>query len=236
MSDLLRVYVVDDEGPAVRRLARMVDERPGARVCETTTNPAEVIDRCRELMPDVLLIDIEMPGLDGVSLARDLRRLPDAPAVVFVTAFEQYAVDAFDLAAADYLVKPVRAERLARALERARLRPRQAGSALSSRIGDRVVSIPIAEVRALVAEDKYTTVHYPAGPALVEESLVQLERRYPAQFLRVHRKALVARRFLRGLHRDAGGCERVELDGVDYCPPVSRRQLPIVRKHLRAES
>lgn len=236
MSEALRVFVIDDESPAVRRLERLVEARPDAMVCGSATDPEQALADCRELVPDVVLADVEMPGLDGVTLAARLRRLPMPPAIVFVTAFEQYAVDAFDLAVVDYLVKPVRPERLARALERARVHPREENARLQSRVGERVVSIPLAEVRALVAEDKYTTVYHPEGAALVEDSLVRLEKRFPGQFLRIHRKALIATRYLRGLHRDAEGAERVELAGIEYCPPVSRRNLSRVRKYLRHDS
>lgn len=236
VSEALRIYIIDDEHPAVRRLERLVDARPDAAVCGSATDPDHALAQCRELVPDVVLADVEMPGLDGMALAESLRRLPVPPAIVFVTAFEGYAVGAFELAAVDYLVKPVRPERLARALERARVHPRIDHARLQSRMGERVISIPLAEVRALVAEDKYTTVHYPEGPALVEDSLVRIERRFPGQFLRIHRKALVATRYLRGLHRDPEGSERVELAGIEYCPPVSRRNLPVVRKHLRQQT
>jgi two-component system response regulator AlgR len=227
-----RVLVVDDEPPAVERLVRLLDELAAAELCASTTDPAVAADLCAEQQPDVVLLDVEMPVIDGVEVARRLRRLSPPPAVIFVTAFEHYAVDAFEVAAVDYLVKPVRSDRLARALERARNRPLGRGVTLRTRLGDRLLSIPLAEVRALVAEDKYTVVHFDRGEALVDDSLVSLEQRFPGQFIRVHRKALVARRFLRGLFRDEQGQERVELDGSDCKPPVSRRNLPTVRQLL----
>ncbi|MFW5927391.1 MAG: LytR/AlgR family response regulator transcription factor, partial [Wenzhouxiangella sp.] len=161
MSDRLRVYVIDDERPAIQRLERLVAARGDATVCGSETDPERALAQCRDLAPDVVLADIEMPGIDGVTLAASLKRLPLPPAIVFVTAFERYAVDAFELAATDYLVKPVRPERLGRALERARVHPRQDKPRLRSRVGERIISVPVDEVRALVAEDKYTTVHYP---------------------------------------------------------------------------
>lgn len=234
MSARQRVLIVDDEPPATRRLERMVAERTPAFVCGVENDPERVIERCKELQPDVVLLDVEMPGTNGLDLAGHLKQMAMPPAVVFITAFEQYAVDAFDVAAVDYLVKPVRPERLVRALERARLRRPGSGAVLSSRLGDRTITVPIEDVRALVAEDKYTVVHYSDGMALVEDSLVSLEERFSELFVRVHRKALVGRRFLIGLHRDAEGRERVDIKGTDYCPPVSRRNLPSVRKLLRS--
>jgi len=231
-----RVLIVDDEAPAIERLERLLGQQDNAEVCGTVSRAGDVVERCRELAPDVVLLDVEMPGLDGLDIARELRRLQPTPAVIFVTAFEQYAVEAFELAAVDYLVKPVRGDRLERALERARTRPLQPGATLRSRLGERVLSIRVADIRALVAEDKYTVVHFDQGEALVEDSLVMLEQRFGPQFIRIHRKALVARRFLRGLFRDEQGQERVELAGSACCPPVSRRNLPLVRQVLDGHS
>lgn len=231
VSDM-RALVVDDERPAADRLLRLIDDQPSVESCGVVMQADEVLDRCRELMPDVVLLDVEMPGMDGVEVARRLRALVPPPAVIFVTAFEQYAVEAFELAAVDYLVKPVRADRLARALERARNRPIDPGATLRTRLGDRVLSIPVVDIRALVAEDKYTVVHFDKGEALIDDSLVSLEQRFERQFIRIHRKALVARRYLRGLFRDEQGQERVELAGSDCHPPISRRNLALVRQVL----
>jgi|SRR5699024_2382608 len=228
----MRALVVDDEQPAADRLARLLEAQADVAVCATTNRADQVLDRCHELLPDVVFLDVEMPGLNGIEVARRLGRLESPPAIVFVTAFEQYAVDAFELAAVDYLVKPIRPERLARALDRARHRPVDPAAVVRTRLGDRVLTIPVVDIRALVAEDKYTVVHFDTGEALVEDSLVSLERRYARQFVRIHRKALVARRYLRGLFRDEQGQERVELDGSDCCPPVSRRNLAQVRQIL----
>ena len=237
MNTPQRVLIVDDEVPAIRRLERLVADQDRAVVCGVENDPERVIERCRQLRPDVVLLDVEMPGMDGLDLAGHIRQMDTSPAVVFITAFEQYAVDAFDLAAVDYLVKPVRPERLARALERVRRRRVVTGAdaILSSRIGDRTITMSVDDVRALVAEDKYTVVHYSEGVALVEDSLVSLEERFSEFFVRVHRKALVGRRFLSGLHRDVDGQERVDIKGTDYCPPVSRRNLPAVRRLLRTK-
>ena len=231
MSDM-RALIVDDERPAADRLSRLLEQLPAVQICGIVTQAEQVEERCSELLPDVVLLDVEMPGLDGVELARRLRKLESAPALIFVTAFEQYAVDAFELAAVDYLVKPVRTDRLARALERARNRPIDPEATLRTRLGDRIFSIPVVDVRALIAEDKYTVVHFGTGEALVDDSLVTLEQRFSQQFIRIHRKALVARRYLRGLFRDEQGQERVELEGSDCRPPVSRRNLALVRQVL----
>ncbi len=226
----LNVLIVDDEAPAIERLARLIEAEHGARVCGQVSDATAVEGACKTARPDVVLLDVEMPGLDGIELARRLRLLEPSPALIFVTAYENYAVEAFELAAVDYLVKPVRSERLSRALKRARSRPPGSNQMLRTRLGDRLLSIPLAEIRALIAEDKYTVVHFNEGEALIDDSLVSLEQRFPRHFIRVHRKALVARRYVRGLVRDSRGQERVDLDGCELRPPVSRRRLAQVRK------
>lgn len=236
MTAPLGIYLVDDEMPAIRRLERLLIELDGCCLVGSATSPDQALAECAELPVDVVFLDVEMPGLDGVELARRLGVMNPAPVVVFVTAFEQYAVDAFDVAAVDYLVKPVRRERLVQALERARLACRQRGPepVLTARLGERIMNIRLSQVRVLMAEDKYTVVHHVGGTALIEESLVSLEQRFARELLRVHRNALVARRFLRALRRDAGGLDRVEVDDADCQPEVSRRQLPLVRRALKA--
>jgi len=239
----LRVLLVDDEAPARDRLARLLQRCENAELIGQCEDGGDLLALCQTLKPDLLLLDVEMPGQDGLSLARDLRahynRSSDpAPAIVFVTAFERYAVEAFDVRAADYLVKPVRQERLEAALTRVRDRISEIKDEpiLVARLAERITRIPLGEIRALIAEDKYVSVHYLGGVALVEDSLVQLEQRFGQQFLRIHRNALVARLFLRALFRDEGGSERVEIDDVDVQPEVSRRNLPEVRRVLRGLS
>jgi two-component system response regulator AlgR len=236
VSGSLRVLVVDDEEPAVRRLERLLEARSDAKCVGSVHNADQAIKACNTLRPDLVLMDVEMPGIDGVEAARRLQSLPHPPAVIFVTAFERYAVEAFDLQAVDYLVKPVRAERLAQALARAASTMpsnwRQP-STLSARIGERLLAIPVADIRLLQAEDKYTCVHYLGGEALIEDSLLSLEERFGDRFLRVHRAALVSRPHLRALFRDEAGHERAEIDDCPICPEVSRRNLAAVRQAIK---
>ncbi|TVS13770.1 MAG: DNA-binding response regulator [Wenzhouxiangella sp.] len=231
----MRVLVVDDEAPAVRRLQRLLQDHPLAEFAGSASHAGEALEACLSLHPDVVLLDVEMPGMDGVSAARRMLRLDQPPQIVFVTAFEQYAVDAFDLHALDYLVKPVRAERLDKALRRAaatRQRGRGRRITLSARLGERLLAIPLDEVRVLLAEDKYTCVHYVGGEALIEDSLMSLEERFGEHFVRVHRAALVSRQHLRALVRDPDGHERVEVEGCRVRPEVSRRNLATIRRLL----
>lgn len=229
----LRAFLADDEPPAVRRLSDLLADCEGVVVAGTANRADQVMDRCRELHPDVAFLDVEMPGLSGVRLARQLRELEPRPAVVFVTAYEDYAVDAFELAVVDYLVKPVRAERLDRALERVRRQLDAMPRCLPVRVGERLLSIPLENIRLLQAEDKYTCVYHLEGEALVDDSLVRLEERFGDRFVRVHRNALVSRAHIRGLFRGNDGCERVEIRDLDIHPEVSRRNRAAVRRLIR---
>ena len=237
MRDRLSVVVVDDETPAVRRLGRLLDQSPWARCVGQASNAAAALEVCRQQHPDLVLLDVEMPGMDGVEAARRLRTLDPVPLIIFVTAFERYAVDAFDVQALDYLVKPVRAERLEQALLRAArardLGPRRAAT-LAARLGERLIAIPLDDIRVLVSEDKYTCVHYLGGQALIEDSLLSLEERFPDRFVRVHRAALVARTYLRAIYTDENGQERVEVEQCAVSPEVSRRNLAAVRRLLKS--
>jgi two-component system response regulator AlgR len=192
----------------------------------------------------VLLLDIQMPGMGGLEVARHLAALPTAPAVVFVTAHDRHAVEAFELNALDYLMKPVRAARLAAALRKAaasgpapaeRL-ARAAGGAreyFSVAERNRIALVPVRDVLYCKAELKYVTLHTQAREHLIEESLVTLEKEFAERFVRVHRNCLVARGAIRGFERAAGPEEDahwvVVLEGVAERLPVSRRQWPVVK-------
>ncbi|MDT8438000.1 MAG: LytTR family DNA-binding domain-containing protein [Wenzhouxiangellaceae bacterium] len=227
---VLDVFIVDDEPPAVERLSELVASLPGRRVVGCESRADRVLERCRALRPDVVLLDIEMPGQGGLALARDLAQLQPAPAIVFVTAHDEFALEAFGVAARDYLVKPVRRERLADSLVRLEPEPDPAHDIMiGGRIGERRVRIPLAEVRAFTAEDKCTLVHAVGRTALVDEPLKTLEARLGEQFLRVHRNALVSRAHVRALYTDNADAAHVELDGCALRPEVSRRNRSAVR-------
>ena len=233
---MLRVLIVDDEPPARRRLARLLDELPGCEVAGEAGNGSEALELLDELAPVVLLLDISMPGLDGMQLAKRLQRMEHPPGVVFCTAHPDQALRAFDRDAVDYLVKPVRRERLRNALDKAARYVGVDADApvyLRSTVGGRETLIPVEEVLCLVAEDKYTTVTHAEGRSVINNSLVELEERFPERFVRVHRNALVATERVRGLERVPGGGHRVLLDGTEEKPEVSRRQVAALRKLIR---
>jgi two-component system response regulator AlgR len=235
---MLKILIVDDEAPARRRLARMVERAEGCEVAGEAESAAAALSAMEQLPIDVLLLDISMPGLDGMSLAQRLARQDNPPAVVFCTAWPDQALDAFECDAVDYLVKPVRQERLQAALAKvARIRGSEDSAGpdafLRSTVGGRTLLVPMAEVICLLAEDKYTTVFHSGGESVINNSLVELEDRFGDRLLRVHRNALVALERIRGLEVPNAGSARLVLDGCDAQPEVSRRHLPAVRKILK---
>ena len=210
-------------------------------------NGLEVIERLPGSGAQVLLLDIQMPGMGGIELARHLGGLESAPAIVFVTAHDRHAVEAFELNALDYLMKPVRADRLAAALKKAvaagpAQRENLARAASSAREffsvaeRNRIVLVPVAEVLFLKAELKYVTLRTQMGEHLIEEPLIAIEREFAERFVRVHRNCLVARAAIRGFERAEGGDDEahwnVVLEGLAERLPVSRRQWPAVKSVL----
>jgi len=234
---MLKILIIDDELPARSRLRRLLGELPDCRVVGEAGSGDEALEQIDLLGPDALLLDISMPGLDGMSLARLLKLQKPSPAVIFCTAWPDRALDAFDCDAVDYLLKPVRLERLREALEKAqRLASVEGGGSgefLYSTVGGKTELIDVAEVACLLAEDKYTTVVHQGGSSVVNNTLVELEEKHPDRFMRVHRSALVASARIRGLDKVEGGANRVILEGCDERPLVSRRQLPLVRRVIK---
>lgn len=242
----LRVVIVDDEAPARRRMRDLLADCAGtldiAVVGEAATGRT-ALDLLDSESADVVLLDIRMPGMDGIELAQHLRRLAPAPAIVFTTAYDEYAVRAFDVHAVDYLLKPIRAARLREALVRAcnaRAIPQEALDAarsrprafLSAQERGKVNLIPIDDIVYFRAELKYVTAHTAERDYLLEESLTRLEQEYGERYVRVHRSCLVARAAIRGFERDADAGESrwwAVLKGSAERIPVSRRQQHIVR-------
>lgn len=244
---MLRVFIADDEAPARERLKELLADLAAevpTELAGEAANGLETIERLPASGAQVLLLDIEMPGMRGLEVARHLAGLESAPGVVFVTAHDRHAVEAFELNALDYLMKPVRAERLAAALkkagsagppapERLAQAATQAREYLSVTERHRIVLVPVRDIVYLRAEMKYVTLRTRAGEHLIEEPLVALEREFARVFVRVHRNCLVARDAVRGFERALGGEDEphwnVVLDGVAERLPVSRRQWAEVR-------
>jgi len=252
----LRVLIVDDEELARLRLRGLVNDnpQPRAEVVGEAGNAAQaLVCLAGERGCDVVLLDIQMPGRDGMQLAAELRAMAQPPAVVFVTAHAEHALRAFELEAVDYLTKPVKRERLRAALQRVAQRlnrppaaataePEEAPVIIVSDRG-RIVRVPVAEVLYLKAELKYVTLRTAAHTHVLDDSLADLEDRLGERFLRVHRNALVARHAVRALERravagegddDSGEVWAVRIAPVDEWLAVSRRQVAAVREALVA--
>jgi two-component system response regulator AlgR len=253
MTQPLRVLLVDDEELARMRLRALLGEcaDPKASVVGEAANVAQALVWLATQACDVVLLDIHMPGRDGTQLAAELRAQGGAPAIVFVTAHAEHALQAFDLDAVDYLTKPVRRERLHAALQRVAQRlalapavapPAQSPPVIVVSDRGRVVRVPVAEVLYLKAELKYVTLRTADHTYVLDDSLSELHARLGERFLRVHRNALVARNAVRALERrvvagagdDEGGWA-VRMAPVDEWLAVSRRQVAAVREALVAQ-
>ena len=244
MNGPLQVLVVDDEPLARARLRTLLGDcaGPAAAVAAEAANAAQAMEQLRRQHFDAALLDIHMPGADGLALAQAIRTLAEPPAVVFVTAYAEHALTAFELEALDYLTKPVRLERLETALARVekarqgRGAPESEQEVLVIQDRGRTERVPVTEVLYFKAELKYITVRTATRSYILDGSLSDLEERHGAQFLRVHRNALVSRRAVRALekHYDAEEGEgwAVRLNGVEESLSVSRRQLSAVREAL----
>jgi len=235
---MLKILIIDDEAPARNRLRRMLADLPEVNVTAEAATAQEALRLIPLKEPDVLLLDISMPGLDGMELAQMLQQKGSAPAIIFCTAWSDQAVEAFECDAVDYLVKPVRVERLELALDKARRfiatpDSGQQGSFLRSTLGSKVRLLPMAEVIYLSAEDKYTTVVHQNGKMVINQSLLDLENEYADILVRVHRGALVMKKCIRGLEKASDGRHFLLLDGCEDRPQVSRRNLPAIRKLIR---
>ena len=242
----MRVLIVDDEPPARERLRSMVAEAGEYEVAGEAGHGEQAIDLVDKLTPDIVLLDVRMPGIDGLEVARHLAALPEPPAVIFTTAFDEYALQAFDSEAVAYLLKPIRAEKLRAALAKAaRLtRPQLQQVAAAARepthrlhIGvrgrDGLKLIPIEEVFYFHADQKYTTVKHLKGEDLIEDSLKTLEEEFSASFVRIHRNAVVNTRYLERIARDASGQHFVHLRGLPDALEVSRRMAGDLKDRFR---
>jgi len=240
------VLIVDDEPPARERLQLLLEEIPQWRVVGSCGTGAETIDLVERLEPSAVLLDIRMPGMSGIETARHLAAMAAPPAVVFTTAYDEYAMEAFDAQAVGYLLKPVRAERLRRALEQAaRLSSAQLRAVaqtssdsatrrhIAARLGDQLRIIPVADIVLFRADQKYVSVVHGNGEDLIDESLRDLAEEFAASFVRVHRSVLVNTAHIDSLDRDAHGKYAIRLRGRDELLPVSRRQVGDVKRYLR---
>ena len=243
----LKILVVDDEPPARDRLVHLLAELAGYEVVGQGGSGLEALELVTTLAPDVVLLDIRMPGMSGIEAARHLLTMPEPPAVIFTTAYDEYALEAFDSQAVGYLLKPVRRQRLERALaqaariSRGQLQQLATGELLESRrqnisvrIRDEFRLIPVRDILFFRAEQKYVTVCHRSGQDLIDESLKALGEEFEDDFVRVHRSYLVAVNCIKSLEKDGEGRPVLRVHDRDDLIPVSRRQLAELKRRLRS--
>jgi two-component system response regulator AlgR len=246
----VKILIVDDEQPARDRLRQILEDEPGYDVVGEAGNGEEALQRAAELRPDVVLLDIRMPGMEGIEAARHLNAMDPAPAVVFTTAYDEYAIDAFEARAIGYVLKPVRRARLTGALEHAR---RFASSALAEAAAEANLDarrkhvcayahgelklIPVDEISVFRADQKYVSVDHDNGQDLIDDSLKSLEGEFGDRFVRIHRSALIAVDRIDRLEKNTEGKTRVvlregsQVDNIELI--ISRRHVAEVKRRLK---
>ena len=243
---MLKILIVDDEPLARERIAELISETGIDCTVQQAENGLVAVTQVEKDRPDILLLDIRMPVMDGLEVAQHLAALEDPPAIVFTTAYQDHALEAFDMHAIDYLLKPVRLERLRDALERASIlqqstlralrKQDQTGRGrthLSAHYKGELILIPVDQIRYLQADQKYVVAGWPEGEQLIDETLVNLEEELAEYFIRIHRNCLVAIRYIDGLKKSDDGIYSVSLKGADKTLQISRRNLGTIRKTLK---
>jgi two-component system, LytTR family, response regulator AlgR len=242
----MRVLIVDDEKLARDRLRELLNDIGGYAAVGEAMNGAEAVEKASELNPDVVLMDIRMPGMDGLEAAMHMMGMENPPSVIFTTAYDQHALDAFEVNAVDYLLKPIRKDRLANALTKARKltlkqardiheargEP-QARTHISVHLRGNIRLVPVQDIIYFLADSKYVAVRTATEEHLIEDSLVNLEKEFADRFLRVHRNALAATSFIKGIEKSPGGTWQVAFKSMDKKLDVSRRHTAEVRRWAR---
>ena len=241
----MKILIADDEKPARDRLSRMLESLSAYQVVGEAANGSEALRKTESCQPDIVLMDIRMPGMDGIQAARHLSRLPQPPAVIFTTAYADHALEAFETHAVDYLLKPVRKERLQSALE-ASTKPNRAQVSktdqvlsdigprqhICARVRGNLVLVPIDSIYYFIADQKYVTVRYSEGEVLIEDPLKNLEKEFEDRFHRIHRNALISLSKVSGMKSENDG-HQVMFKDIENTLEVSRRHLPEVRKIIK---
>lgn len=239
----MQILIVDDEPLARERMQQLVTELQPAATMHVAADGVEALRQIGEHEIDIVLLDIRMPRMDGLEVARHVLKLEAQPAIVFTTAYQDHALSAFDANAVDYLLKPIRKERLQVALNRARVLQRTRLNSLTETISESskrthvsaIVNgvlelIPVERIYYLKADQKYVTAAWPGGEILLDEPLVNLEDEFPDTFIRIHRNALVARKRIQGLGKDADNHPFIKLEDIKEELQISRRHLASVRE------
>jgi len=249
----MKILIADDEPLARERLSSLCNELANYEVVGEASHGKQILDLIPELEPDIILLDIRMPGMDGLEAAQHISKLDTPPAIIFTTAYDQYALSAFDSHAVGYLLKPIKkdllldslnaASRVSRAQlqsvqsQRAQIQASQSPRYISARIKNNIQLIPIESIRYFQADQKYVSVGFIENDVqhevLIEESLKSLEQTLQNAFIRIHRNALIAESFISGLDKDTEGAHWLCLQGMENKIEVSRRHLPEIRKIIK---
>lgn len=244
---MIKVLLVDDEHLARERLRRMIAKVEGFELVGEAGNGEQAINLANEHLPDLVLMDVRMPGMDGLAAAQYLSEFDPPPAVIFCTAYDDYAVEAFSSEAVGYLLKPVKQDDLEQALHRAKrinkaqleelqqstdLPNDEARAHIVSKTRRGVDLVPLEKVRLFQADHKYVTAYHVDGESLMDETLKDLEEEYAGRFVRIHRNALISISHIEGIERNTDGQYFVRLAELDIRPQVSRRHVAPLKKLL----
>ncbi|MGI9227655.1 MAG: LytR/AlgR family response regulator transcription factor [Gammaproteobacteria bacterium] len=242
----MKVLIVDDEAPARDRLAHMLSSIDDVQTAGEATNGIEAVEMVQTSHPDVVLMDIRMPGMDGLEAARHLTEMDEPPAIIFTTAYSEHALEAFDTSAVGYLVKPVRQEKLENSIARARKLTKAQIATLNqetnstgrshicARIRGNLELIPVDEILYFQADQKYITVRHLGGEVLIEDALKNLEDEFEGKLIRVHRNALISTHYISGMEKNQDGRFVVTFREIEDRLEISRRHVAEVRKFLKS--
>jgi two-component system response regulator AlgR len=236
----MKILVVDDEPLAQQRLKQLLTEVENISDIRVANNGMQAIEACQQDKPDVVLLDIRMPGMDGLEAAQHISQIEEPPAIIFTTAYDEYALEACKVNAIDYLLKPVRSEKLANAINKAQslnsaqlntVKSQHEGRAnITAKISGNIKLIPVKDILYFQAELKYVTVKYLNGETIIEDTLKELQSEFSESFVRIHRNAMVSKKFITGIHRDSEGHSFVIVGEDELKLEISRRHLTEVKK------
>lgn len=225
----MKYLIVDDEPLAILRLAKML-ENMGITDIITATNGQKAVDAVEKYHPHVVLLDIQMPVLTGIQAAPIIKNISPETKIIFCTAYDEFAIKAFDLAASDYLLKPVSQDRLNQALEKVGINHTE--TTYTFQKGNDLISLPLNEIYCFVSEEKSTYMHCQLGKLIIDDSLVTLEKKFSIKLLRINRNALINTTELFGIHRTNTQSFAL-LKSIDYQPQISRRKLAEIKELLK---
>ena len=225
----MKFLVVDDEPLAIARLQKLLQEA-GINDIVTANNGQNAADMAEKHHPAVILLDVEMPVMNGLEAAEAINKISPESKIIFCTAYDDFALKAFDLAASDYLLKPVSRERLSQALNK--VSAKDFVTTFSFVQGTDLISLPLDDIYCFISEDKATYMHCQRGVVVIDDSLLSLEKKFPHLLLRINRNALINRKELFGIHRTRSAAF-AKLQSIDLQPQISRRNFATIKEILR---